>query len=486
MHKKIVFPIISRILLFVSIIMLLPLSIVLYDDINSQEAFAFITTIVIGLILSGIVLQKFKIQKIDYERLNAKDGLAIVGLSWIILSLWGALPLFLSRVVPSFTDAFFEITSGFTTTGASIFSDVESLPRGILFWRSLTHWLGGMGIIVLFIAILPSLGATSSQLYKAETSGLDIENPETQIKSTAKTLWRIYLFLTLFSTILLMLGKMPLFDALCHSFGAIATGGFSTKNASIGAYNAYIQWVIILTMFLGGVNFALYGYLLKKKGKWKIALKNEEFKLYGCIILYLTPIFMLLLKNSGLCLSYFRDSVFQIVSIMTATGFASTDFDVWPNALRFILILLMFIGGCAGSTSGGLKVVRVLLIFKTAYKSLIQSIFTHAVLPVRFNSEALSEKIIKSILTYFILYMMLFAFGTLFLTISDSCDLVTASSASISALSSVGPGLGKVGPMTNYGWMSVPGKWLLAFLMIAGRLELYAILALFIPATWKK
>jgi trk system potassium uptake protein TrkH len=465
--------------------MLAPLGWAVHDDWHSLEVKSFVITILIGIIISTFIQVKYKTRKVDFEKVTAKDGLAIVGLLWIILSLWGALPLWISKVVPTFTDAFFEIASGFTTTGASIFSDVESIPRGILFWRSLTHWLGGMGIIVLFIAILPSLGATSSQLYKIETSGLDLDRSETQIRKIARNLWLIYLFLTCLSVVLLMIGKMPLFDALCHTFGAIATGGFSTKNTSIGGYSAYIQWVIILMMFLGGINFSLYCYLTKKK--WKLFFKDSELKTYTGIILFSIPLFFILLKNSGLSLSPLRDSVFQIVSILTATGYSSTDFDLWPSGLRMMLIIFMFIGGCASSTSGGMKVVRVIISVKAGFRAVVQTLYSHAVIPVRYNGQALSENLVRTVMTFVILYLFLFVFGSFFLLVSEpSCDIVTATTASIACLSTVGPGLAKVGPFQNFAWISIPGKWMLSFLMIAGRLELYAMLALFIPATWKK
>ena len=485
MHKRLVLNIISRVLFFVSIIMLAPLGWAVHDGPQSLEVKSFAVTILTGLVISILVQAKYKIHKIDFEKLTAKDGLAIVGLLWIILSLWGALPLFLSGVVPTFTDAFFEVTSGFTTTGASVFSDVESLPRGILFWRSLTHWLGGMGIIVLFIAILPTLGTTSSQLYKIEASGLDIDHGEMQIRKIARTLWLIYLTLTCISVVLLMIGKMPVFDALCHTFGAIATGGFSTKNTSIGGYSAYIQWVIIAVMFLGGINFSLYCYLTKKN--WRLFWNDNELKVYAGIIVFSTPLFFLFLKNSGLSVHPFRDGVFQIMSMLTATGYSSTDFDLWPGALKMTLVLLMFIGGCAGSTSGGVKVVRTVISVKAGLRSVVQSMYSHAVIPVRFNSRALPEDLVRAVLTFVVLYIFLIVFGSFFLLLSEpSCDMTTAITGSIACLSTVGPGLAKVGPFQNYAWISVPGKWMLSFLMIAGRLELYAMLALLVPATWRK
>lgn len=487
MDKSFVLNMVSRILAFASVIMLLPLGMAIYDDPNSLEVKSFIITILSGIILFVIIQLLFKFWKIDYNKIaSAKNGLAVVGFSWIILSLWGAFPLFLSKVVPSYTDAFFEIASGFTTTGASIFRDVEILPRGILFWRSLTHWLGGMGVIVLFIAILPILGTTSSQLYKIETSGLDTDKANGPSKIVARKLWAIYFLITGLSVVLLIGGGMPLFDALCHSFGAIATGGFSTKNTSIGGYNAYIQWVITFIMFLGGINFAIYCYLTIKK--WRLFRDNGEFRVYLGIILFSVPVFFLLLRNTGLTDNPLRAGAFQIVSILTATGYSTADFDIWPNGLRMMLVVFMFIGGCAGSTSGGLKIIRTIISTKACVRNIRQTISSpRSIMLVKYNSNVVSEDTIRAVLGFMALYGIFFLFGSFFLLASEpSCNIETATTASIACLSTVGPGLGKVGPLQNYAWISAPGKWMLSFLMIAGRLELYAILALFLPATWRK
>ena len=410
--------------------------------------------------------------------------MAIVGLSWICLCSFGAVPLYLSKVVPSYADAFFEIVSGFTTTGASIFPDVEILPRGILFWRSLTHWLGGMGIIVLYIALLPSLGSKSYQLYEAETSGLPFDRIEPRLKDTAKSLWKAYLYFSIILLLLLIIGGVPVFDALCHMFGTISTGGFSTKNASLAAYNPYIQWVVIIFMFIGGINFLLHCHALK--GDFRDFLKDEEFRFYLFLVLFSVGFFALILHFGDISSSPLRDSTFQVVSILTATGFASTDFNRWPEVLRILLVVLMFIGGCGGSTSGGLKIVRFLLCMKIGVQSIVQTIFPNAVLPVKFNTKPLSEKFLATVLIYFVGYTSVLVVGAVLFIITDNCDMVTAISASASALGNVGPGLNKVGPMVNYAWVSIPGKWLLSFLMLAGRLELYSLLILFFPFTWRR
>ena len=484
MHKHFVINIVSRICLIVCFVMTLPLAWAFYDAPYSRETKSFVMSIIIGIIIASACLCIFRVKKEDKKRINAKDGLAIVGLSWIFLSLLGALPLFLSGVVTTFTDAFFEIVSGFTTTGATIFTDIEALPRGILFWRSLTHWLGGMGIIVLYVALLPALGTNAFQLYKAEAPGITTERIEPLIKETAKSLWGIYFLFTFLEVLLLMGGNMPVFDALCHTFGTIATGGFSTKNASIGAYGPYIQWVITLFMFLAGTNFVLHYQLLK--GRPKALFYNEEFRIYIISIMVIVPVFAVILMNTNLSGQPFRDAAFHVISILTTTGYTTTNFDLWPHALRFILVLMMFVGACGGSTGGGMKLIRVILSIKVALRSVVQKVFPNAVLPIKFNAKALPDKLVLAVISYFVVFMLLFFFGTTVFLITESCDLVTALTASISALSNIGPGLAKVGATQNFAWVSCPGKWLLTFLMLAGRLELYSILILLVPATWKK
>lgn len=484
MHKRLVTNIILRILLLVCLFMTVALAWSVYDGTHEQETTAFMITIFLGLVVSCFFRLIFRVKLEEYKKLNAKDGLAIVGLSWICLSAFGALPLYLSQVVPTYTDALFEIISGFTTTGATVFVDIEALPRGILFWRSLTHWLGGMGIIVLYLALLPALGQNASQLYKAESPGITIERIEPSIKETAKILWTVYFLFTFLETVLLMIGGMTFFDALCHTFGTIATGGFSTQNTSIGGYSAYIQWVIITFMFFAGTNFILHYQALK--GNIQAFFQSEEFRCYFFLIIVLVPIFALVLVKGTATDSPFRDAAFQVVAMLTTTGYTTVNFDAWPHVLRLGLVLLMFIGGCGGSTGGGMKVVRIFLSIKIALRSILRAIFPNAVLPVKFNTIPLPGRLIMGVLSYFVIFMLLFFLGAILFTMTESCDLVTAFSASIAALSNIGPGLGKVGATQNYAWVSMPGKWLLSFLMLAGRLELYSILILFLPTTWKK
>ena len=484
MHKRLVINIIARVILIACCFMLVPLAWAVYDNPRSQETKAFLATIMLGAAAASVTLWIFRLKKENFKKISAKDCLAIVGLSWIFLSLVGALPFYFSGFFKHYTDAFFEVVSGFTTTGASILTDVEILPRGILFWRSFANWLGGIGIIVLYISIFPALGIPAFQMYEAEASGPTTERLAPQLKETAQRLWGTYVLLTLCEIVFLMLGGMPFFDSLCHSFGTIATGGFSTKNVSIAAYSPYIQWVVIVFMFLGATNFALVYQTFR--GKPQSLFRDEEFRwhLGGTIALVL--FFALLLSGSRLSVDPVRDGAFQIVTITTTTGFATADYIFWPSVLQFILFVLMFVGGCGGSTAGGMKLVRVIVAGKTLGRYVVQAVFPNAVLPLRFNGKALDDKLVQGILSFLVSFICLFVAGSLLMLLTNDCDIVTAMSAAIACLSNVGPGLGAVGPMTNYAWISVPGKWVLSFLMLAGRLELYAVLVLFLPSVWKK
>jgi len=486
MHKKLVLNIISRILLVVSLIMLIPLGWAVLDDPSSAESRAFVITILLGLAIVAVIRKLSPASGDDFDVMGAKDGLAIVGLSWIAVSLLGSLPFYLSGVTPAFTDAFFETASGFTTTGATVLTWIEGQPRGVLFWRSLTHWLGGMGIIVLSVALLPAMGRGAYALYRAEAPGPTAERVRPRMKETAKTLWTVYFILSAVETLLLLAGDMPLYDALCHTFGTMATGGFSTKNASMAAYGGYIQWVIVGFMFLAGCNFLLHYQGLR--GRLKSYWRSEEFRVYLSIILVLVPLFtvILALGGEGFTESTVRKSAFQIVSLLTTTGYTTADFNLWPAFLKISLVFLMFVGGCAGSTGGGMKVIRVYIALKTAGKSILQVILPNAVMPLKIDSKPVSDTYVVRAAAYFIIYVFLFVLGTVVMTITEHTDLVTAFGASVACLSNIGPGLGQVGAMENYAWVSPTGKWFLSFLMLAGRLELYSILILFVPETWRK
>jgi len=466
MHKALVLNIVARILLVVSVAMLVPLGWAVLDDPLSMETRAFVISIIVGICVMAGLRRFLPVRGQDFDMIGAKDGLAIVGLSWIFVSLLGALPFYLSGVIPSYTDAFFETVSGFTTTGATVLIQVEGLPRGILFWRSLTHWLGGMGIIVLSVALLPAIGRGAYQLYRAEAPGPTAERLRPGMKETAKTLWTVYFVLSLLETVLLMTGGMPFFDSLCHTFGTMATGGFSTRNASIAAYGGYVQWIIILFMFLAGCNFMLHYRALR--GKVSSYFRSQEFRIYLALVLIFVPVFtaVLWLTGSGLTEKTLRHAGFQVVSILTTTGYTTTDFNLWPAFLKIFLIMFMFVGGCAGSTGGGMKVIRVYVALKTGFKSIIRSILPNVVMPLKVDSKPVPETYVTSAGAYFIIYVFLFCLGTVVMTVTEGADLVTSFSASVACLSNIGPGLGGVGVLENYAWISTPGKWFLSFLML--------------------
>ncbi len=421
----------------------------------------------------------------DIKKINIKEGYLIVTLTWISMSLLGALPFFLSGSIASFTDAFFESISGFTTTGASILSDIESMPRGLLFWRSMTHWLGGMGIIVLTLAILPILGVGGMQLFVAEAPGTTPGKLHPHMKDTARRLWGIYASLTLAQTMLLMLGGMDFFHSINHAFSTMATGGFSTQNDSITSYSPYIQYVIILFMLLAGISFTMHYFLLK--GQFKRLLGNEELRFYlvviGASTLILT-ISVFALDHYGLEQT-FRDSLFQVVAITTTTGFVTSDFLQWPGQLWIILFILMFTGGCIGSTGGGLKMLRVWTLIKNTRLEIQRLIHPMAIIPLKLDGKIIPKNIITNFMAFTLLYVMLFFAGAAIMSVYG-LDFASAMGASIATLGNIGPAIGSVGPVENYAHIPTGGKWILGFFMLLGRLELFTVLLLFSPGFWKK
>src|SRR6056297_3704411 len=420
------------------------------------------------------------------KELGKREGFLIVSLVWVVFSLFGSLPFIISGEILSFTDAFFETISGFTTTGASILNDIESMPHGLLFWRSLTQWLGGMGIIVLSLAILPVLGIGGMQLFVAEVPGPTPDKLHPRIKETAKRLWIIYIGFTFVETILLKIGGMTWFDAINHSFTTMATGGYSTKQASIAHFQSpFIHYVIIFFMFLAGTNFTLSYYALHfKLGK---VFKNEEFRYYvGFILLYTVLIAGVLMYFHDFSLEKsFRDSLFQVVSIITTTGYATADYLLWLPFITVMIFSLMFFGGSAGSTGGSIKIMRVTLLLKNSYQELKRIIHPNAVIPVRMNKKAVPQQIITNILAFVVIYMLITIIGTIVIS-SLGYDLETSVGAVAATLGNIGPGIGGVGPVENYAHFPVFGKWFLSFLMLIGRLELFTVLILFSPAFWKK
>jgi len=423
--------------------------------------------------------------KSDRE-LSVREGFAIVTFGWIFYAVFGALPFLFSGAIPGVIDALFETMSGFTTTGATILQNIEAVPQSLLLWRALTHWLGGMGIIVLSLAILPMLGVGGMQLFKAEVPGPTADRLKPRIQDTAKLLWGVYVILTGAETLLLMLGGMSFFEALCHSFATLATGGFSTRNASVGAYqSAYIDWVVIVFMFLAGANFSLHYHALR--GRINEYWRSEEFRIYLGIVF--GSIALLIIFNQGAAydswLENLRKSTFQAVSIMTTTGFGTADYELWPVLTQYLLVALMFVGGCAGSTGGGIKVARILLLFKHAHVQLFRLIHPRAVRIVKLGETPVDRDVMQAILGFFALFTGVFVVAS-FLMAASGMDLVSAGAAVIATLSNIGPGLGSVGPVDNYAHIAPFGKLVLFTCMLLGRLELFTVLVLIFPTFWRK
>lgn len=441
---------------------------------------ASIITILLGIIIYFIT-RNYKVKE-----LRKREGYLIVTLGWLCMSFTGTLPYIISGAIPGFTDAFFETISGYTTTGATILIDIEVLPKSVLFWRSLTHWIGGMGIIVLTIAILPVLGIGGMQLFMAEAPGPTQDKLHPRIKETAKRLWYIYLFLTVAQTILLMLGGMTFFDAINHSMSTIATGGFSTKNASIAYFNsAYIQYVLVLFMFIAGTNFTLFYFFFK--GRFEKIISNEEFKGYLVSVLIVSLITAFAVYSyTGLTWERaFRDALFQVTSIITTTGYITSDYTIWSPFTTILFFFLLFTGASAGSTSGGIKMVRLLILLKNSVLELKRQIHPSAVIPVRFNKKAVSDNITYNIAAFILIYLTVFGIGSLIMALIG-LDFMTAIGSVAATLGNVGPGIGMVGPVNNFAHIPMLGKWFLSFFMLLGRLELFTVLILFTPYFWSK
>lgn len=415
-----------------------------------------------------------------------REGMAMVGLSWLLAALFGALPFYFSGATPNFADAYFEAMSGFTTTGSTILQDIEALPKGVLFWRSFTHWLGGMGIVVLFVAILPYLRVSGKQLFKSEVPGPTAEVLRPRISETASLLWRIYLGLTVVLVAILWALGMSFYDALCHTFGTMATGGFSVWNKSIGYYDSVlIEAIIVVFMILAGTNFGLYFQVLK--GDWKTFWRNSEWRFYMGIIggaTLLISVDLVLRQTYGSILHAIRHAGFQVVSIVTTTGFGTADFEQWSSFSQLILVALMFVGGCAGSTGGGMKVVRILVVLKQAYLGMEKVFRPHLVRTLKIGGVPVEDDVRDAILIFFCISLHVVLFGSLAMT-AMGVDLITAVTAVITALNNIGPGLGMVGPVDNFASIPDAGKYLLSLCMVLGRLELFAVLVLFMPAFWR-
>ena len=476
-----VFHILGRLLLFLSVTFLLPVPFSVY--FHDGQVLVFLQSAIITAIVGGILSWMF----VSDGELGHRDGFAVVTFGWLGLALFGALPFSLSGIIPSFVDCFFESMSGVTTTGSTILDNVEILGPSLLFWRSLIQWLGGMGIIVLSIAILPMLGIGGMQLFKAEVPGPTKDRLTPRIANTAKILWGIYALLTLIEMFLLIVGGMTFFDAICHSLTTMATGGFSTHTESIAYFDsAYIDGVITLFMFLAGINFALHFHGLK--GKFRNYIKNEEFRFYLSVTIFVTVVIMIANYSAHIYTGFtenFRYAIFQTVAIQTTTGYGTADFDSWPNLLRLGFVILMFFGGCAGSTGGGMKHVRLLLLWRYFKVQMVQLVHPRAVSSVKLQGERVSNEVMQSILGFFFLTVLIFIISSLALA-AQGLDIITATSAVVATLHNIGPGLGKVGSTCNFGHLPDFSKILLSFCMLVGRLELYTVVILLTPAFWRE
>lgn len=477
---RIIIRVLSFLLLVVSVFMLSGVVVAWY--FNEPIWPLIISFLITGVTGGTIWLMLGKRRK---KGIGKREGYLIVALSWVVVSLFGALPYVISNAIPSFTNAFFETMSGFTTTGASILTDIEAVPKSILFWRAMTHWLGGMGIIVLTVAILPFLGIGGMQLLIAEMPGITPDKLHPRITATAKRLWGIYVLFTLLETLILWIGEMNFFDAICHAFATMATGGFSTKNDSITSFTPFTQYVIIVFMILAGTNFTLHYMALHTK--FRRLWTNQEFKVYIGIIMVITiliTIGLVLFHLNDSLESSFRDALFTVVSILTTTGFVTADYTLWPTFLWIMVFMLMFIGGSAGSTGGGIKIARHLLLVKNSWIELKRAIHPQAVIPVKFNGKSVSQQIIFNVMAFFLLYMMIFATGVVVLAFIG-LDFQTSIGSVAATLGNIGPGIGGVGPVENYAFFTPLAKWFLSFLMLLGRLELFTVLIVISPAFWR-
>lgn len=479
MNYRMIGFVLGRILLVESGLMAAPLIVTLLYGESAVAAFL----IPIGLLLVLGLALGLRVPK--DTTIYAREGLAVVALSWVTMSLFGALPFCLSQAIPSYIDSFFETVSGFTTTGASILSEVEFMEHGLLFWRSFTHWVGGMGVLVFVMAVLPMADGRGMHLMRAEVPGPSVGKLSSKLSDTAKTLYAMYLVLTALEVVFLIAGGMPLFDALVNAFGTAGTGGFSHLNRSIGQYgNPYYEIVIGIFLLLFGINFNLYYFLLMRR--FREVFRSEELLTYLSIVALATVGIAFNIRS--ICASLpeaFRQSFFQVATIITTAGFTSADFDLWPSFSKTVLVMLMFFGACAGSTAGGIKIARIVILFKSAARDVQRMIHPHAVATVRFEGKTLDDKTIRGTHLYLSAYLMLFVLSVLLISLEGN-DLVTSFTSVAACLNNIGPGLGKVGPTGNFGFYSVPAKLLLSFDMLAGRLDIFPMLVLCAPAVWLK
>ena len=479
MNYKLVTRMLGHILMIEAAIMLPALIIsVIYKEGDWK---GFVITMLILFVVGGIM----SLVKKPDKKMLVRDGIMIVGLAWILLTAFGALPFWIDGAIPNYVDAFFETMSGFTTTGATILTDVEALPKGLLFWRSLTHWFGGMGFLVFSILLMSSMDGQIQYLMRAESTGPTTSKLVPKIKDTTRILYTIYIVLTVLCVIALVIAKMPLYDALLHAFGTLGTGGFGIKNSGVAYYNsAAIDIILSIFMLVAGVNFTLYFLLLKKRVKdvWK----NEELRMYVIMVTAAVVIIAINIKSMyGSWGEAFRHSLFQVSSIITTTGFSTTDFNLWPMLSKIVLVVLMLVGGCAGSTAGGIKQIRVLVMGKMFGSSSKQLLNPRAMVPVKMDGKVLEKNLLINIATFIGSYFLLM-FAALLLVSFDNFDFETTVTAVIATISNIGPGLGKVGPMGNFSEFSNFSKIILSVCMLLGRLEIFPVIALFRFDSWKR
>ena len=485
MHFRSIAYVIGTLLIVTSIAMLFPIVVSLIYQEGDLNALFISAAVALAM---GLPLWWFTPS--NYE-LSFRDAVLIAVFGWVIISAVSALPFMIHGSIPSFTDAFFEMMSGYTTTGATILNDIESLPHGLLFWRSETHLLGGMGFLTLTLIFLPH-GMAGVRIFRAESSPGQVITKEKFLPRNRDAmiwLWSIYLGLNLLQTLLLWGGGMSLFDALCHAFGTVSTAGFSTKNASIGYYGSvYFDWVITIFMFLGGMTFMLFYHMLK--GEWNLVRLNTELRWYASIVGFFCGISTLILWINGSYDGFFealRYASFQIISLLTTTGYTTADYELWPQAVLMLLYVVCFIGACAGSTTSGIKIVHFVIIWKYMVTSIKKMFFQpRTILPIRLNQRAIDSFAINLSICYFIANIFLVFVGASVMVLVDSMDYQTAMSSVISALMNIGPGFGEVGPSENFSQISAPGKWFLSWLMLVGRLEMFSALVLLFPSFWKR
>ena len=478
MNREIIRYILGSVLKIEATLMLLPCIVALIYKEN--EGFPFLLVAAV----SGIIGIALTVCKPKNHVFYLKEGCIITSLSWILLSIVGAVPFVLTGEIPSFTNALFETVSGFTTTGASILSDVEALSRTSIFWRSFTHWIGGMGVLVFLMAIIPLSGGSNIHLMKAESPGPSVGKLVPKMKYTARLLYLIYFGLTIAEFIFLMLGGMPWFDSITITFGSVGTGGFGIKNDSCAGYSPYLQWVITIFMILSGINFNAYYFIVFKQ--FKKAFSMQEVRTYlGIIVTATGIIFVELIRNSMGIADALRHAAFQVGSIMTSTGYATADFNEWTEASRTILVLLMFIGACAGSTGGGIKVSRFITVIKTVFKEINSYIHPKSIKKIKMDGKPIEHEVIRATNVYFITFFVVFVFSLFIISLEEKY-LITNFTAVIATLNNIGPGLELVGPTQNFGHFSPLSKYVLMFDMLAGRLELFPMLLLFVPTIWKE